>query len=28
VHNIDSLERLAQTLAAAGRSRTETYKWN
>lgn len=28
VHNIESLEGLAQTLAAAGRSRRETYKWN
>jgi uncharacterized protein with von Willebrand factor type A (vWA) domain len=28
VHNIESLERLAQTLAGAGRTRKETDKWN
>jgi hypothetical protein len=28
VHNIESLERLAETLAAAGRTRMETAKWN
>jgi uncharacterized protein with von Willebrand factor type A (vWA) domain len=28
VHNIDSLERLAGTLAGAGRMRRETAKWN
>ena len=28
VHNIESLERLAQTLAGAGLGRTETRAWN
>ncbi len=28
VHNIDSLEQLARTLAAAGRTRRETANWN
>jgi uncharacterized protein with von Willebrand factor type A (vWA) domain len=28
VHNIESLERLAATLAGAGRMRMETAKWN
>jgi uncharacterized protein with von Willebrand factor type A (vWA) domain len=28
VHNIESLQRLAETLAAAGRTRMETAKWN